>query len=511
MASATDCALPGADAAGEKKAPLGHMTPELLLTLAPMCAWGFLDAADGSYFMGVTRALEVDVRLTMGQLQTMQSIIMMIPVFFAPLWAWVVDRRILSEEKTLALTAFGWGCTSFGLAFSRGFLDLALLRCVCMAFLCASLPVTQSLVARKTHPASRGICFSLYGMAQSFGFMVSSKVATTISEERIIGMQGWRVGLLGLGGASVAFALACLAFEGAAPPQDVAAPAEARANSESNFLLSGVGEFVRIASFWVILSQCILSQFANNAFSMAPMLMQYSGLSDSETGWVLLTGGLTSMVGHFAFGALADATYQLSPMHGRQMVAQLVCLCIVPLTVVIGYVLPWSAQPSFGLFCLAKSALDFLVSGWGGAVNRPVLTMIAPEGRVSSMQACKLSIEHLFTALAITPLCLMMYNGLGYQSSPDKVADMPEEVRQQNARALGIVFATVGGASYALQVGCYTCLQCTMWRDLRRQDAAAWRECSADTWRDLMQRMGACRVVGRAAEECDPLVASKKV
>ncbi|CAK0901371.1 unnamed protein product, partial [Prorocentrum cordatum] len=102
-------------------------------------------------------------------------------------------------------------------------------------------------------------------------------------------------------------------------------------------------------------------------------------------------------------------------------------------------------------FCLAKSALDFLVSGWGGAVNRPVLTMIAPEGRVSSMQACKLSIEHLFTALAITPLCLMMYNGLGYQSSPDKVADMPEEVRQQNARALGIVFATVGGASYALQ------------------------------------------------------------
>jgi predicted MFS family arabinose efflux permease len=505
MATAAGCALPGADAAGEKNAPPGRMSLELLLTLAPMCAWGFLDAADGSYFMGVTRALEVDIRLTMGQLQTMQSMIMVCPVFFAPFWAWVVDRRILSEEKTLALTACGWGCTSFGLAFSRGFLDLALLRCLCMAFLCASLPVTQSLVARKTHPANRGICFSLYGMAQSFGFMVSSKVATTISEQRIMGMQGWRAGLLGLGGASVTFALACLVFERAGPPEGVVTSTGARANSESGFLLAGVGEFVRIASFWVILSQCILSQFANNAFSMAPMLMQYSGLSDSETGSILLIGGLTSMAGHFVFGALADATYQLSPMHGRQIVAQLVCLCVVPVAVVIGYVLPSAPQPSFGLFCIAKSGLDFLVSGWGGAVNRPVLTMIAPEGRVSSMQACKLSIEHVFTALAITPLCLMMYNGLGYKSSHVKVAEMPEEVRQQNARALGIVFAIVGGASYALQVGCYTCLQCTMWRDLRRQGAAAWRECSAAAWRDLMKSMGDSK------EECEPLLASKKV
>lgn len=509
MAAAAGCAVPGADVVREKEAPLERMSPELLLTLMPMCAWGFLDAADGSYFMGVMRALEVDMHITMGQMQTMTSMIMVCPVFFAPFWAWVVDRRILSEEKTLALTAFGWGITSFGMAFSRGFLDLALLRCLCMAFLCASLPVTQSLVAKKTHPANRGICFSIYGMAQSFGFMVSGKVATTISEQHLLGMQGWRAGLLGLGAASVVFALACLVFERADPREDAVAPARATATSESGFLFSGVGEFVKIASFWVILAQCIAAQFAANAFSMAPMLMQYSGLSDSETGWIMMTGGFTSMVGHFVFGALADAAYQLSPMHGRQTVAQLVCLCVVPLAVVIGYVLPWAPQPSFGLFCFAKCAIDFLITGWTGAVNRPILTMIAPEGRVSSMQACKLSIEHMFTSLAITPLCLVMYNGLGYHSSPDKISDMPEEVRQQNARALGIVFATVGGASYLLQVFCYSCLQCTMWRDLRRQGCAAWRECSAVTWRGLVQRMGASK--GASEEECEPLFASKRV
>lgn len=481
------------------RTPCEGISRDLIISLLPMCAWGFLDSADSVYFSGVTRALEVDICLTMRQVQLMTSVLSACLVIFAPFWAAMVDRAVLSEENCLVATAFGWGCSTVGLAFVQGFAGLVTLRFVCTIFLSSSLPITQSIVTKHTHPVNRGVCFSFYGVFQALGALVSTKVSTTISEQRLLGMQGWRAGLLFLGVASVAFAmlLGCLGLrvrgrkaaerlEGAVcgPPEVPAPPPAAGAPHRGGepwaaagavrSIAVGLSEFAHIYSFWALLLQCICHQFGANACSLAPMLMQYSGISDSNTGWALSMGCFSKMVGHVLLGLLADFLHRLSPLHGRAFLAQGVCLLMIPIVVTFGCVLPCREHGSSfalfsGLYCIAA----FLDSGWGCGANRPILTMIAPRGRVASLQACKLSVEHIVVAACVAPLTILALSAKGYHSSQSRVSDMTEEQRHVNALALGDALGTISGIACAGMLGFYTVLQFTFWRDLRAREHEA--------------------------------------
>eukprot|EP00427_Karlodinium_veneficum_P010198 CAMPEP_0169084078 /NCGR_PEP_ID=MMETSP1015-20121227/12426_1 /TAXON_ID=342587 /ORGANISM="Karlodinium micrum, Strain CCMP2283" /LENGTH=228 /DNA_ID=CAMNT_0009144057 /DNA_START=94 /DNA_END=777 /DNA_ORIENTATION=- len=189
------------------------ITPQLLLSLLPLLAALFLDAADATYFQGIFRALEVDLGLTLVNLSYLQGAGAMAVMLFGPLWAFAADQRILSRKMLLVISCLGWGFVSISIGrFVTSFSQLLVLRFVNAAFLSCGIPMTQYIICSLVGPELRGKCFGFASIAGSLGVIVCSALSTAFSEEIVFGVDGWRVGLFCLGSLSLVFATAIYIF-----------------------------------------------------------------------------------------------------------------------------------------------------------------------------------------------------------------------------------------------------------------------------------------------------------
>merc|ERR1740129_1248827 len=181
--------------------------------LLALCLNVFLDAADGTFFKGAFRALEVDLGFSLKSFAAMQMCMSGTSMLFNPVWATVVDLQLISQRAVLIVTALGWGITSIALGlYAHSINQVICLRVVNILFLCSGMPVGQYIISSRVPPERRGAAFSVTGISGSMGVILSTKMSTTISELHLFGMPGWRFGLVTIGVASIAFAAstACL-------------------------------------------------------------------------------------------------------------------------------------------------------------------------------------------------------------------------------------------------------------------------------------------------------------
>jgi MFS family permease len=447
--------------------------PLPLLCLLPLIAAYFLDYADGAYFNGVFRALEVDLQLSVYQLVIMQGVAGFSVMFCGPMWAVLIDHRLFTRKTLLVAGSAGWGATSILIAISaHDFGKLLLLRFVCTAFLCSGAPIVQSVVGCSVAPELRGQCFSFLAMAGSIAVIMTSQLSTAISEQEIFHLNGWRFGLLCIGAASTFCSLVTYAIM-QEPPRDFyydgpeavdAWSALANiAKLDPLLALRNLRDHWHSYSFRLL---CILgscSTFSWQVMVFATLYFQYSGFSDWQAGLATASWHFGDLCANLCGGIVSDQLHRHYGIRGRLYLAQVNVGCALPVLVAL-FAFPGqlSVVPASVLMFL----FGFLVGACDGAVNKPVLSHIAPTSHMASIMAWEQTLENAIGAIWGPAALLSLQSLAGYREAAIPASEMSLELRQNNANGLAFVILLFTGTACVCVVCGYTALHWTIPRDM---------------------------------------------
>lgn len=440
------------------------LSPAVLLSLAPLFAALFLDAADATYFQGVFRALEVDLGLSLINLSCMQAVGAMAVMIFGPIWALAADTKILNRKMLLVVSCAGWGVVSISMGrFVTTFPQLLALRFINAAFLSCGIPMTQFFICSLVSPDDRGKCFGFASIAAALGVIVCSQLSTLFSEETLFGYAGWRVGLFCLGSLSLTFALIIHNFMEEPHEND-------NAKSDTAFhpmtAFKNLGEHWKVMSFRVLCLQGCFGLFAYQVMTFSTMWFQYCGLKDGQAGFITACWHSGVLIGALLGGLLSDFLYKKWPLHGRQFMAQVGITCALPLVVIIFYVLPrgpGSVRYLCPFMCLFGMSTGMIVPG----VIRPIMSQIAPKTQVASMIAWEFSLEQFFGSLWGPLLVTWLSSISGYVQMDIPVSEMPADLRHHNMEALAFVIRTCAILGYSCVFVGFTVLHFTFKADMK--------------------------------------------
>jgi MFS family permease len=318
------------------------------------------------------------------------------------------------------------------LAFVSDFYTMAALRVLNGACVGLMIPISQSMVAEEAAFAERGFNFGLLEFGnRAIGQLAASVIVTSISNQLIFGIEGWRLAFFAIAFLSLALALVVWYFMEEKPRQW---------NPDNIGLMVELQKFAgyfRITTFVVIVAQGMIGTIPGAALQFATMYFQYLGMADAEAAvafsMFVLGGGLGALLG----GIIGDRLAVWSPDHGRPLTAQMSVFMGIPFVAMI-----FTIDPSRGSMLLTFSTLMFmlgLLSSWcATGCNKPIFLQIVPSGSRGSAMAWEFCLEHT-SGHVIGPLTVAFVSQhfFGYTTTEQSVADMPPEVRQQNADALG--------------------------------------------------------------------------
>lgn len=439
------------------------ITPQLLLSLLPLLAALFLDAADATYFQGIFRALEVDLGLTLVNLSYLQGAGAMAVMMFGPLWAFAADQRILSRKMLLVVSCVGWGFVSISIGrFVTSFQQLLLLRFVNAAFLSCGVPMTQYIICSLVAPELRGKCFGFASIAGSLGVIVCSALSTAFSEEIVFGFDGWRFGLFCLGSLSLVFAAAIAIFM-EDPRGDCEKPGDSSLHWTTPFLR--LREHWKVHTFRVMCVQGCFGLFAYQVMTFSTMWFQYCGFFDEQAGAVTAFWHIGCLLGSLFGGCMSDVLYRTMPLHGRQYMAQVGVSIAVPTIAIIFRVLPRGPDAIRYIapfMCLFGMSTGMIVPG----VIRPMMSQIAPKTQVASMIAWEFSLEQFFGTLWGPVVVSWLTSFSGYIPTDLPVQRMPPDMRDHNTEALAFVIRTCACFGYTCVLVGFTVMHWTFPRDV---------------------------------------------
>jgi len=428
-------------------------------TLLLLCFNAFLDGADRTFYNGILRELETEFGFDVKQFAMMQMLTSTAAMFFSPWWASILDQGLLTRRTVLVVTASGWGFISITMAlWANSAAFIIGFRFLNQIFLCSGLPVGQSIITNNVSEEHRGAAFSIVGVSDSIGVILSSKFSVAMAHQQICGLAGWRAGLLALGLASLAFACAaaCDTAQGEIDRQK-----EQGGGGVLKVAVKNLRNITNIPTFWGIALYNCFYRLCDDAMIYCAMWLQYSGVPDSEVGSLLAMGSTGSMLGNMIFGFVGDAAHKAWALHGRLYVGQFCCVCIIPVAVVLFHWLP----PSVGSFVphgMCLFLLGLLESGWGVGANRVILTMIVPRSQASSIMAWKNVVEEM-SAMSVCPLLVAWVSSAsGYRSSRSSISDMPPWQTQRNATALSWTLTTCAVVAHTAMLGIYCAMHWTL-------------------------------------------------
>eukprot|EP01068_Selenidium_serpulae_P020438 Selendium_serpulae@DN847_c0_g1_i1.p1 len=229
------------------------------------------------------------------------------------------------------------------------------------------------------------------------------------------------------------------------------------------------------------------------------MFIQYCGLSDIKS--AIVTGSMLvgAMIGGPVGGRLGDMMHAVSPYHGRPIMGQLSIGLRIPLLVAVFALIPKHPESfpqfagcslAFGLCCIA-----------GVAVNRPIMSdVVKPQHRGTTF-AMVIAVEGAIASLLGAPLVgILAEKCFGYVPTTDLVSQMPEELRLNNATALGKSLLLVTAVPWTISLFFYSGMHLTYGRDAQRLKdelrALGEHSCSSSEY-------GESAVVSRAASHAN--------
>jgi len=419
--------------------PFAYSRADRNYTLLALCAMSAIKGADLQMLPASFRAMEVDLHLSpydLGVLALCQGVAC---AAAGPFWGNLVDCGT-SRVWLMLLGVGAWGCCTLLLGLVSSFMWMALLRAVNGVALAMLLPVTQSFVMDLSPKEERGYMFGCLYFCANLGQVLSCLFVTPMSNEDVRGIAGWRVAMLVIGVVSIlaSFLVPIMVKE---QERRVWHPERFGASREFAKLLC----FLGIPTFGVILLQGVFGTIPGAALSFTTMYFQYAGISDTMVALINALRILGDAVGGLLGGMVGDALATWSPRYGRALTAQVSVIACIPLTYMIFLGLPRTEQSwaTYGGLLF----LHGLVGSWvaPGCIC-PVMCDIVPKRCLASAYAWELAIVFA-SGNTLGPVLVgaMSEELFGYHLSTEQVADMPSDVRDRNADALGmsVLFASI--------------------------------------------------------------------
>lgn len=440
------------------------LSPAVVVSLLPLFAALFLDAADATYFQGVFRALEVDLGLSLINLSYMQGAGAMAVMIFGPVWALVADQRILNRKMLLVVSCTGWGFVSISMGkFVTTFPQLIALRFLNAAFLSSGIPMTQYFICSLVAPEQRGKCFGFASIAASLGVIVCSQLSTTFSERVIFGYVGWRCGLFCLGGLSLLFSALIYNFM-----EEPEADGHLKSNQAFHPVTAfrNLGEHWKMLSFRVLCVQGCFGLFAYQVMTFSTMWFQYCGLRDDQAGFITACWHSGCLIGALLGGLMSDFLYKVNPFHGRQYMAQVGVSGALPIIIIIFTFLPrgpGSLKYFCPFMCLFGMCGGMIVPG----VIRPLMSQIAPKSQVASAIAWEFSLEQFFGSLWGPLFVTWLASASGYVQVDLPISEMPTHIRERNMESLALIIRTCAVLGHFCCFLGFTALHWTFEHDMK--------------------------------------------
>lgn len=427
-----------------------------------ICACAALDGADLMILPASFRAMESSLALPPVQLATLAIGQAVAFAMSGPLWANLADNGF-PRKKLLCAGACAWSICSLLLGFVSNFQIMVAIRIVNGVALSMVTPIGQLIVAEASPYSRRGYNFGWIDLSRSFGQLFSAVVMTSISNQTVLGVEGWRFGLFAMAWFSLALAILITFLMDERPRQW---------HPERVSILNELRKFVayfEIPTFTVIVVQGIFNTIPYAALSFGTLYFQYLGMADWQAAAVFsmvhFGGGLGALLG----GVIGDRLAAVSPSYGRPLTAQMSVFFGIPLAAIIFSVRSVEGGMYFNVGGLML--MLGLFSSWSmpGCI-KPILLQIVSAGSQASAMAWMLAVEQTFGRF-IGPLAvgLISEKVFGYTSTTDQLDTMAAEVRSANADALGksLLLATI--LPWSICFGLYGFLHYTYRHDVRSE------------------------------------------
>mmetsp|Transcript_60662 Transcript_60662/g.144581 ORF Transcript_60662/g.144581 Transcript_60662/m.144581 type:complete len:544 (-) Transcript_60662:40-1671(-) len=453
-----------------------------------------LHAADGAMLPGIFKALEEGLEdatpVSLGGIVFVEAIFHSFAVL---VWGVLADRAC--KLTLLMYATLLWGFVTAATAFVPSVRVLCVVR-ACAGTVGAALgPVSQGLIGATCPSKDRGRAFGwLIAFGQS-GFMLGVLLAGATSHLQVI--HGWRGTFLLMGAftlilswilymAKMEVARGLFQESRTWAQLSVAKKQGTPSGTPLHDVCADLMFMLHRPSFWVLVLQGAFASTAVKAMQYQVMWYQYLGFSDLTAASIACAAPLGSIFGAVCGGMLADSISSRYPRHGRILFGQMadfVKIWILLLT----FVLTDTPKPSDSNVFLHRSCLSFCfgffsIMAYAGVI-KPLYAEIVPAQMIAQVIALAAALDGAFASVASTPVVgYITQHYFHYISTSKAIKDMPNELRLNNARALGAAISWVTVLSSALALFVFSFLHVTFPQDVR-----ASRRAEAEALPDVEQ------------------------
>lgn len=457
-----------------------------------------LDGCDDQLLPASFRALEADLHLhpsLLGYITLVQTLMLSL---FSPIWGFLSDKY--SRKWMLVFGTALWGAATILLANITDFHQILIFRAINGMALGSVGPISQSILADAAKNEALGLSFGLVQLSSCIGRLLGGVITTSLALQYIGHMRGWRVCFITVGALSLLLSVVVALFVEEAPRQVKKVPdkettladagtggipgsASVTSMSHTSKLLKNIKCMFKDCFSKKSIIIIILEGFTGTipwlALSFNTMFFQYCGMTDVQaaiiTGFLLIGAALGGVFG----GVFGDIMHDISNDHGRPFLGQMAMFGRVPL-VILTYIFIPKKQGSFELFALSCFFLG-LTSIAGVAVNRPILSdVILPDYR-GTIFSLTVSIEGIGFSLIGAPLFgYLTEHVFFYKTSSLLISDMPEELRKNNAEALGKTIFYMTLIPWLLSFVFYSLLHFTYGKEYKAMNELVTRDYKYD-------------------------------
>ncbi|KAK7247431.1 hypothetical protein RIF29_42314 [Crotalaria pallida] len=448
----------------------------ILLTLVVVNLANIMESADLSLLPAVYKEIGATLHVDPTALGSLTSFRSFVEVLCYPFAAYLATRY--NRARVIALGAFLWAATTFFVAISSTFLQVAISRGLNGIGLAIVAPAMKSLIADSTDDYNRGMAFGWLQLTGNLGSIIGSFIALLMASTSLAGIPGWRIAfhLVALISVVVGLLLLLFADDPHFPKSDgrVTHQSSTRQKpfySEVKDLMKEAKSVIRIPSFQIIVAQGVFSSFPGSALSYATLWLELIGFSHVTTALLLTSYTISYSLGGLFGGKMGDILSKRLPNSGRIMLSQISTASAIPLAAILLLALP--DDPSTAVVHgLVLFVMGFCKSWLGPATNNmdsPIYAEIVPEKSRTVLYALDRCFISILSSFAPTIVGVLAQHVYGYKpiakgsSASGKIA-----TDRENGASLAKALYSLIGVPMAISCLIYSFLYCTYPRDRER-------------------------------------------
>ncbi|KAJ3677305.1 hypothetical protein LUZ60_003029 [Juncus effusus] len=423
-----------------------------------------MDTADQALLPAVYKEVGAALNVTPISLGSLTLFRSFVQALCYPLAAYVATRY--NRARIIAFGAFLWSASTFLVAISHTFLQIAIFRALNGIGLALVIPAIQSLVADSTKKEKHGAAFGWLQFTGFIGSIIGTSLALLLAPISFVGIDGWRISFHIV--AIISIIVGLLVWFYVVDPLPLTKEAERKSTlDEAKDFMKEVKSIIQIPTFQVVIAQGVPGNFAGAAMSFLPMWAELIGFSHGYTAFLMMLSSIGIAIGGVFGGMMGDFLAKDYPNCGRIILSQISAASNVLFGAVLLLALPCdpSTRVSHAVTMLVMSLLD---SWCAPATNNPIFAEIVPEKSRTSIYALDRSFETLLSSFAPPIVGILAENIYGYKLDDNKNNIGNSKMNQENAASLAKAMYTCLAISMSICCFLYSFLYCTYPRDRER-------------------------------------------